>query len=52
MKARGFVIKDIRDKKIYFDDSSFTRNFEEVLKSNTTLEQAKQEYPDIIDCRK
>lgn len=42
------VIKDVRDGKIYFDEQGMTRNFEEVLESSITLEDAQKKYPGII----
>lgn len=47
-----YVIKDIRDNKIYLDNDGFQRNFETILEENITEKEAKKKYPTIIDVRK
>jgi len=47
-----YVIKDIRNNKVYIDNSSFVRNFEEVLEENISLAKAKVKYPEAIDLTK
>ena len=47
MKTKN-VIEDIRTGKIYWDDG-IIRNFEKVLLTDVTIEQAKKKYPKIIE---
>lgn len=45
---RYFVIKDHRDGELFIDDQSYVRNFESVVKSFRSLEEAKAEFPDAL----
>jgi hypothetical protein len=47
-----YVIKDIRNNKVYIDDSSFIRNFEEILEEGISLKNAKEKYPTAQDLTK
>jgi hypothetical protein len=47
-KMKKDVIKDNRTDKIYFDNG-ILRNFEEVLMTDVTFEEAKAKYPDVIN---
>jgi len=47
-----YVIEDIRDKRIFIDDSGLIRSFEKILEANISLKKAKEKYPKAIDCRR
>jgi hypothetical protein len=47
-----YVIKDIRDNKVYIDNRSFIRNFEQIMEEGISLQKAKEKYPQAIDMTK
>ena len=49
---RANVIRDNRTQKLFWDDNELIRNFETLLDTDITYQEAKEKYGDIQDVAK